>query len=642
MCGIVAIVTNDRRVDHDALDAGVRALFHRGPDAQRTWISTDGHAGLGHARLSIIDLSTGDQPLENEDGRIHGVVNGELYGYERIQRELEARGHRLRTRSDSEIALHLYEDLGPACLKELRGEFAFVLWDDADKTLFAARDRFGIKPLFYAEHAGSLHVASEIKALFAAGVPARWDHESFFDANSLIVPRQDRTLFAGIRQVPPGHYLLARDGRIDVVCYWDFDYPLTGAIAPRSDGECAEAFHAALDEAVRLRLRADVPVGCYLSGGIDSCAVLGLAMRHRTTPIRTFTLSFDRAEYDEKAIAKEMAERCGAEFHPIPLHQSDLADCFGDVIAHGETLCLNAHGVAKFVLSRAVREAGYKVVLTGEGSDEILGGYPPFRRDMLLYDNDGQDPAVVRGLLEELDNANPVSRGLLLPDGAQLPLDGVRDVLGFAPSWMEAFGSTGFKLHRLFASDFAARHDGRDSFRAVLDGIDVAGQLTGRPPVHQSLYLWGKTHLNNYVLAMLGDRMEMAHSVEGRVPFLDHHLVELVRSLPVRQKIRGMTEKYVLREAARPVLTDTVYGRHKHPFTSPPVALAPDERLHELLQTTLRGPSMEALPFYDRSKVVGLLDSLPAMDVAARTAIDPALMVLLSACMLQERFRPAS
>ncbi len=632
------MLSADAPVAGAALEAATRALFHRGPDAQRCWIAPHGRAGLGHARLSIIDLATGDQPLANEDERIHAVVNGEFYDYERIQRELEARGHRLGSRSDSEIVLHLYEDLGAGCLEHLRGEFAFVLWDESAQTLFAARDRFGIKPLHYAVHDGTLILASEVKAIFAAGVPARWDAESFFDANSLIVPRQDRTLFAGVRQVPPGHYLVARGGNVEVRRYWDFDYPRSEDIVSRGDAECAEAFHAALDEAVRLRLRADVPVGCYLSGGIDSCAVLGLAMRHRSTPIRTFTLAFDRAEYDESTIAREMAVHAGAEFQPIPLHQSDLADHFSAAIHHSETLCLNAHGVAKFVLSRAVREAGYKVVLTGEGSDEILGGYPPFRRDMLLHDNDGQDAGVVRRLLADLEKANPVSHGLLLPDGNALSMEGVRSVLGFAPSWMEAYGSTGFKLHALFAADFAAAHDGRDSFRALLDHIDVAGQLAGRPPVHQSLYLWGKTQLNNYVLAMLGDRMEMAHSVEGRVPFLDHHLVELVRSLAVRQKIRGTTEKYVLREAVRPVLTDTVYARHKHPFTSPPVALAPNERLHELLQATLRGPAMAALPFYDRAKVIGLLDSLPRMDVAARTAVDPALMMLLSACMLQERF----
>lgn len=648
MCGIAAMLSSGVPVSAAKLEAATAALHHRGPDDRRQWISGDGAVGLGHARLSIIDLATGDQPIANEDSSILAVVNGEFYDFERIRRELEGRGHHLRTRSDSEILLHLYEDFGLECFSHLRGEFAFVLWDGRRRTLVAARDRFGIKPLFYAVHDGTLMLASEAKALFAAGLPARWDLESFFDANGLIVPLQDRSLFAGVRQVPPGHCLVAhdwrdgRDAKVEIVRYWDFDYPPSDEIAPCRDGECAEAFQAALDEAVRLRLRADVPVGCYLSGGIDSCAVLGLAMRHRSDPIRTFTLTFDRAEYDEGAIAREMAERAGADFHPIPLHQSDLAEHFGDAIHHAETLCLNAHGVAKFVLSRAVREAGYKVVLTGEGSDEILGGYPPFRRDMLLHDNQGQDPAEVRRLLGQLDQANPVSRGLLLPSGSSLSLEGVRSRLGFAPSWMEAYGGTGLRLHALFSADYAASLAGRDPFVQLLDGLDVAGQLSGRPPVHQALYLWGKSQLPNYILAMLGDRMEMAHSVEGRVPFLDHHVVELARSLPVSQKIRGMTEKYVLREATRPVLTDTVYERHKHPFTSPPVAMAPDEQLHQLLQETLRGPALRSMPFYDRSRVVALLDSLPAMDDAQRTAVDPALMMLLSACMLQEKFAPGA
>jgi asparagine synthase (glutamine-hydrolysing) len=638
MCGIVAMFSRRGRIDARALERATQRLHHRGPDGQRQWVAPHGRVGLGHARLSIIDLVTGDQPIANEDERLHIVVNGEFYDYERIQRELEQSGHRLRTRSDSEVALHLYEELGPQCLHRLRGEFALVLWDEPNQTLFAARDRFGIKPLFYAERDGMLLLASEAKALFAGGVPARWSESAFVQCTSLLVPQQEAALFDGVHQVPPGHYLLATPGDLRIVRYWDFDYPQAEASAPRSDGECAEAFRHALDEAVRLRLRADVPVGCYLSGGIDSCAVLGLAARHRSDPIRVFTLAFDRAEYDESAIAREMAERVAAEFHPIPIHQADLADDFADAVWHSEATCINAHGVAKFALSRAVREAGYKVVITGEGSDEILAGYPHFRRDMLLYDNQGQDAATVERLLAELQSTNPVSRGLLLPDGKAVSLAGVQRVLGFTPSWLEAYATTSYKLRALFSADFGAAVSARDPYRQLLDGLDVRGQLDGRPPVHQSLYLWAKTHLPNYVLTVLGDRMEMAHSIEGRVAFLDHHVVELVRSLPVAQKIRGMTEKYVLREAAHPVLTDTVYRRHKHPFTSPPVALTPSERMHTLVQDTLRGPVLAALPFFDRSKVVGLLDSLPGMDDGARTAIDPVLMVLTSACVLQERF----
>jgi asparagine synthase (glutamine-hydrolysing) len=233
---------------------------------------------------------------------------------------------------------------------------------------------------------------------------------------------------------------------------------------------------------------------------------------------------------------------------------------------------------------------------------------------------------------------NRVSRGLLLPEGEAPPLASVRRALGFVPSWLEGFGTAATRLRALFAPDFAAEFAGRDPYRVFLNGLDVAGQLTGRAPVNQSLYLWSKVALPNYILAVLGDRMEMAHSVEGRVPFLDHHVVELVRDLPVAQKIRGMTEKYVLREAARPVLTATVYGRQKHPFLTPPAALTPGERLYELVQETLRGPVMASLPFYDRAKVVALLDGLPALGDEARTALDPVLMILLSACCLHQRY----
>jgi asparagine synthase (glutamine-hydrolysing) len=640
MCGIVAMYCAREPIGADALERATARLAHRGPDGQRTWLSADRRVGLGHARLSIIDLATGAQPIAGEDEALQIVVNGEFYDFERIQRDLEARGHRLRTRSDSEIALHLYEDFGSACLRHLRGEFAFVLWDGPNDTLFAARDRFGIKPLYYTTHRGTLYLASEIKALLAAGVPARWDRAALFQANHFLGIPPDGSLFEDIRPVPPGHYLFACAGQVRLIRYWDFDYPAaTGTRQTASDAEYAEHLRHALDEAVRLRLRADVPVGCYLSGGLDSCAALGLAARNRVEPIRAFTLTFDGAPlHDEGAIAREMAARAGADFQPIPIRQADLADHFGDATCQAETLCINGHGVAKYLLSRAVRDAGYKVVLTGEGADEILAGYAHFRRDVLLHQSQGQDGQTVQQFLEHLQANNVVSRGTLLPDGVPPPLPFVRRTLGFVPSWLEAHATVATRLRALFADNFAAEFAGRDAYRTFLNGLDVAGQLNGRERVNQSMYLWSKMGLPNYILSVLGDRMEMAHSVEGRVPFLDHHVVELVRDLPTSQKIRGMTEKYVLREVARPVLSATVYRRQKHPFAAPPAALAPAERLYELMQDTLRGPVMTSLPFYDPTKVVSLLDALPALDLDARAALDPVLMILLSVCCLQQRY----
>jgi asparagine synthase (glutamine-hydrolysing) len=377
MCGIFGIVSTSGAISLEVLARGVRALEHRGPDAQRQWIAGHGRAGLGHSRLSIIDLSTGDQPLANEDETLHAVVNGEFYGFEAIREELEARGHRLRTRSDSEILLHLYEDLGAACLKRLRGEFAFALWDESNDLLFAARDRFGIKPLFYTLRDGVLYLASEVKALLGAGLPLQWDLEAAFQGFGAAVLHADQTFFEGVRQVPPGHYLLFTGGKLRICSYWDFDFPAGGAGARALPiAEAAETLRATLDEAVRLRLRADVPVGCYLSGGLDSCAVLGLAARHLSRPIRAFTLSFEEEAYDEPPIAKETAAHVGAEFQSFRITARDLADHLPDALWHGESFLINTHGVAKYLLSRAVRDQGYKVVLTGEGATRCLRAIP--------------------------------------------------------------------------------------------------------------------------------------------------------------------------------------------------------------------------------------------------------------------------
>ena len=405
MCGIAAFFSSDKRISAERLKRATNTLHHRGPDSQGAWLSPNQRVGLGHARLSIIDLTTGDQPIANEDERIHIVVNGEFYDFERQRRELERRGHLFRTRSDSEIALHLYEEFGAHCVQQLRGEFAFVLWDEANQTLFAARDRFGIKPLYYAVHDDTLYLASEIKALFAAGVPARWDHESFYQ-HATGPAMSDRTLFDGVHQVPPGHYLTATTNGMRILRYWEFNYPPADELGADTRDESAfvEEFAAVFEEAVRLRMRADVPVGCYLSGGLDSCAVLGFAARLSSSPIQAFTLTFDQAAYDEGDIAREMAARAGANFHPIPIKQSDIADNFADAIWHSETLFSNGHGVSKYLLSRAVRDAGYKVVYTGEGSDEIFGGYVHFRSDMLQHNTQGQDAAEVQRLLQRTRN----------------------------------------------------------------------------------------------------------------------------------------------------------------------------------------------------------------------------------------------
>jgi asparagine synthase (glutamine-hydrolysing) len=632
MCGIVAILARETPIDESALRAATERLRHRGPDGRRRWIAPDGRVGLGHARLSIIDLETGDQPLANEDESVFAVVNGEFYDYERIQRQLEWRGHRLRSRSDSEILLHLYEEFGADCLRHLRGEFAFALWDERQQTLFAARDRFGVKPLFYARHGDALHLASEIKALLAAGVPARWDSESLYQ-QLFLYQNPDRTLFDGVRQIPSGCYLLATRRHQQIMRYWDLDYPreeqrVNGKL---SDEERVERLREALAEAVRLRLRADVPVGCFLSGGLDSSAVLGFAAQAQSEPPRSYTVAFDHADYDERTVARETASHVQSAFRCVAVSQDDIADHLAATIAQGETVGVNWHAAARYLLCRAMHDDGYKVALSGEGGDELFAGYLQMRQDHMLHSPSPFQAGAEARLSTGEGAHQPSSHNL------PAPLAVVQRTLGFVPAWLNKLAVGRAIFHVLLARDYAAEFAGHNPFQTFLNQFDLEGQLAGRDPLRQSQYLWTRSILPNYTL--FAERLEMAHAVEVRVPLLDHHVFEVARELPASLLIRGAQEKHVLREAARPVLTETVYRRAKHPFLAPPVTLTANNRLHALAQDTLRGESLAAAPFFDRAAVIDLLDKLPALDESRRMALDATLLMLLCVCCLQQSYR---
>lgn len=632
MCGILALQA-EQGVSHAALVDGVRALRHRGPDGSGTWIAPHGQVGLGHARLSVMDPEGGGQPLAGEDDRVHAVVAGEFYDHERLQRQLIARGHRLRTRSDSELVVHLYEERGVDCLAQLRGEFAFVLWDEDAGLLFAARDRFGVKPLYYARTPDTLILGSEAKALFAAGVAARWDSDSVFQELHGVLTA-DRSLFDGVAQLPPGHYLLSDGETLQVTQYWDLRYPLLDDGQPaRRDGEWVELMRSELREAVELRLRADVPVACYLSGGVDSGAILAMAASVNPGPIDAFTIGFDAGPLDESAVAVRTAARAGARLNVARLTEAELARHWEDAIGQCEVPTWNANCVAKYLLSRQVRDAGHKVVLTGEGADEMLGGYAFFKADVLGHDETAA-PAVRGERLAALreDNRHFGWEGRA-PTGAMVSVDGVQRRLGYVPEFIAQFAVRAAIIRPLLDPGFRSAFADRDPYAVLLDGVDVAGGMAGRSRLHQSMYLWAKTVLPNRQLTYLGDRMEMAHSVEGRTPFLDHKLAEAVAGMPDRMKINGMTEKHVLREAARPYLPATVSSRRKQPFLAP---AATGGALFALAEERLRDPSFESMPFYDTAAVHALLDR------ARRSCDDawslPVLLLLCSTAVLHRRY----
>jgi asparagine synthase (glutamine-hydrolysing) len=635
MCGIFAAMTRNGLAS-ERIDKALASLDHRGPDGHGSWSSEGGRWALGHTRLSIIGLNNGAQPMHSACGNVHTVVNGEFYGYQKIRERLKEDGCQFATDSDSEIALHLYRKRGMQAASELRGEFALIIANEREKMMIAVRDRFGIKPLYYAVVNGDVFFASEIKALLALGVPASWDLEGAIGGMSR---PHEITDFAGISAVPQGCYAIAKDGVVRIYSYWDWEFPTATQMQAdkRSEAEVVADFREALTESVQHRLVADVEVACYLSGGIDSCAVLGLAQQEMERPVRAFTLTFDNPLYDEGAIAEKQAEFVGASYHPIPITGREIADSYADAIWHAETQMFNGHGVAKFLLSQAVRDAGIKVVFTGEGADEMLGGYPFFRVDAVT-NNPALSSAQKTEFIDEIFGANAASRAIMLPDQVDsAELNSVRDRMGWVPASVNAWMAMKGGLEPFLSDDYAAHIQGHSPILAALDRMPLAQRIAGRDHLNQSLYINSKTSLPNFILTYLGDRMEMAHSIEGRVPFLDHRVAEVAAQIPVDMKVKGIREKHVLREAAKEVLIDEVYNRQKHPFTTPPSRDKNDPML-VFYRDTFASRAAQDQPIFDMKKVNAALDKLLDCPVDQRIAVEGGFQRIASVIVMQEKF----
>ncbi|MFN2101182.1 asparagine synthase (glutamine-hydrolyzing) [Altererythrobacter sp. MF3-039] len=634
MCGIFAAWTNGP-LPQSKVEAALASLYHRGPDGNGTWTSQDKLQTLGHTRLSIIGLNNGDQPMSSADSALHMVVNGEFYGYRAIRDDLRSKGYKFQTDSDSEIALHLFRRMGMSMMPYLRGEFAIVLADQRSGEMIGIRDRFGIKPLYYANINGEVFFASEIKALLALGVPASWDWTA---AAAGLAHPNDETYFAGIKSVPPGCYVIARNGETQVQTYWDWELPTSEDLREdtRSEEEVTAQFREVLLNAVSERQVADVEVACYLSGGIDSCAVLGLAQKHMDRPIRAFTLTFEDALYNEADIAKAQAKMIGAEYNPIPITGRDLADSFSDAVWHSETAFFNGHAISKFLLSKNVRDAGVKVVFTGEGADEMLGGYPFFRVDA-IRGNASLSEDQKAAIFDEIFAANPSSRAIMLPDASASP---VAKMLEDRFGWISAtmISSAGLAAGTEFYRDSLLESIGdKILFERALDRLPLGQRLHGRDTLNQSLYFGAKVTLPNMILNYLGDRMEMAHSIEGRVPFLDHHVAENAAHIPLDMKIKGIREKHVLREATKDVLIPEVYDRQKHPFMSAP-AKDTNDPLIGFLRDSFASEAAKDQPIFDHRRIGDLIETLDDLPVDRKVGVEAAL--IRAACMIhmQDRF----
>ncbi len=652
MCGIAGIFHADpkRPVDPETLVAMAAIQYHRGPDGFGYRVQQDRGVGFSHARLSIIDLdeNRGRQPFCITDGSIMTAVNGELYDYKRIRADLTLRGVKFRTKSDSEMVMHLYRRLGLGdAITHFRGEFGIALYDRERDRLVLIRDRFGVKPLYYTEANDALIFGSEIKVLFAhPDVPRRFsDTGLFHQLMQTVVP--GTTAFEGIHQVQPGHFVIIERAhgklKIRTEKYWDMDFPLASERPEHGEENeeyWIEGVRSQLMEAVQLRLEADVPVACYLSGGIDSCITLGLAAATQQSPVKAFTIGFDDVAYDETAIAREMAESVGADHDIMTLNAAHLYDNLVETLWHAERSIYNTLGVAKLLMSRHVNGAGYKVVVTGEGSDELFGGYPAFRRDLFLHGLDTL-PAAERAVWQQLlDESNKLFSGAMLAED-ELDDPALTALVGFTPSCLQPWLAAAAHVPGLLSPQRRAALDGYQPGAAIAAALE-GDMLEGRHPLDKAQYVWIKTMLEGQILTWGGDRVDMANSMEARPPFLDHHLAEFAAQLPPSMRIKGRTEKYVLREAMKGLLPRVLYEREKFAFMAPPAHTDPEKwaAMKALADRYLSDEAIQAAGLLDPDGVKQLfeLHDAEGTTVSTQVQLDAVINNMISVQVLHEHF----
>ena len=546
--------------------AMIHCLRHRGPDD--TGFHADDAIALAHARLSIIDLEGGKQPLHNEDGSIQVVANGEIFNYLELRRELQAAGHRFTTHSDTEVIVHAYEQHGLDFVERLNGQFAIALWDSRARRLLLARDRTGIRPLYYTTVGGRLFFASEIKALFALPmVPRHLEPRALGEIFTFWSVQPPATPFAGVQALPPGHWLAVERGTLRQQRYWDWSFPSQVPENPPTSEAAAAELRELLVDAVRLQLRADVPVGAYLSGGLDSASVVAIIRKHTAAQLRTFSLSFEDEEFDESRYQRLLVQALGTEHTEVPCSRDAIGAAFPSTLWHTEAPILRTAPTPLLLLAAAVREHGFKVVLTGEGADEVCGGYDLFkeakiRRYWARQPGSARRARLVARLYPYLTHspaaAGPLAqlffgRGLAQSD---------RPTFAHMPRW-----TTTQRLWQFFAPEVVAGWKDWDPAAALQSSLPPG--IEDWVPMGRDQYVEAHTLLSSYLLSSQGDRVAMAHGVETRFPFLDHRLIEYANSLPPHYKIQGLQEKAVLKKAMQGLLPPEILQRPKQPYRAP-------------------------------------------------------------------------
>jgi asparagine synthase (glutamine-hydrolysing) len=638
MCGLAGMYCRNEAASGEVLLAMAGELRHRGPDGVGLYL--DARFGMVNTRLAIVDVEHGQQPLADDSGRFWAMQNGEIYNYIELRDALRGRGHRFRTRCDTEVLAHAFAEWGPNCLDRLNGDFAIAIWDEQQRELFLARDRFGVRPLYIAELSNAdLVFGSEIKAILChPKLERRLDPVALVDCFISWSTLPDRSAFAGIREIAPGTYMRVRaDGRRFEQRWWSLNFNADPLTTRQSERELAEQLRELLADASRLRLRADVPVGVYLSGGLDSSLIAALAQRQVRQPLRAFSLRFADRQFDERPFQERVSSWLGVTSEHCDVTAAAIGRAFPRVVTLCERPLVRTAPVPLLGLAELVRASGFKVVLTGEGADELFGGYDIFkeaavRRFWARQPKSHRRPQLFRKLYPflgpEFTRSTPFLHryfGLGLEDTSN-PL--YSHELRFR---------AGERLLRFFDRDVLATVVPEQGFRH---------RLTARLPMEfaewsalsQAQYLEIDTFLFGYLLHAQGDRMMMGHSVEGRFPYLDHRVAEFAARLPDGMRLRRLREKHLLRVAAQPLLPPEIADRVKHPYRSPILRSFFGETRLDYVDEMLDATNIASAGIFDPNVVAKLIRKCRATtDTGVSESDEMALVGILSTQVLYDQ-----
>jgi asparagine synthase (glutamine-hydrolysing) len=610
MCGIAGLYNYESSGGYsyeDNLKRMLSAINYRGPDESGIYL---GHqVGLGSVRLSIVDLSTGQQPLSDESGNYWIVYNGEVFNYPELREWLESRGVKFKTTSDTEVVVQMYALYGPECLKFFNGQFAFCIWDKKNEELFLARDRVGIRPLFYWLHNGSFAFCSEIKGIFTLDkVEKELDYESLEQVFTFWTTITPATPFKGIYELPPGHYMQVKNGKIKVEQYWRMEFSQQPESGSNHFAQKVEEFEDLLKDAVRIRLRADVPVGAYLSGGLDSSVTTALIHEIDPGVLNTFSIGFKDKVFDETAYQLECSRYFDTNHTAIECTADDISNQFEKTIWHTEFPILRTSPTPMYLLSRKVRESNIKVVITGEGADEMLAGYNIFKEAKIrrFWANDPQS------------NSRPKLLSKLYP---YLPMMKDSNILALKMFFGYKLNETSDPLYShilrwhntsristYFSKSLSSSLNGYNPLASVYANLPEGFESWSH--LAQSQYLESTIFMSGYLLSSQGDRMAMGNSVEGRYPFLDYRVIEYCSKLPDRYKLNCLNEKYLLKKMSIGKIPELISKRPKQAYRAPIASSFFNTIAPPYIENILSVESINAFGIFDPVKVQTLISKI--------------------------------